>query len=133
MSALGITLMALGALGTAALIGVDAQGPTATVATLVGGVGTLALFFVGSILLFRGRSDRAEVARVDELADDVQHEARVHLLEGREAELLHRVLALETRRDELLAESAAATTAGTERPGTRARPKPALVMVPTPD
>jgi len=133
MSALGITLMALGALGTAALIGVDAQEPTATVATLVGGVGTLALFFVGSIVLLRGRRDRAEVARVDDLADDVQHEARVHLLEGREAELLRRVLALETRRDEILAEAAAATAAGAKRPSKRARPKPALVMVPTPD
>lgn len=131
MSALGITLMALGALGTAALIGVDAQGPTATVAALLGGVGTLALFFVGSIVLLRGRSARAEVARVDELADDVQHEARVHLLAGREAELLRRVVALETRRDEILSEAATATE--NERPSKRVRPKPALVMVSNPD
>jgi hypothetical protein len=133
MSAPGITLMALGALGTAALIGLDVQGSSATVTALGGGIGTLALFFVGSVVLLRGRSHRAEVARVNDLADDVQHEARVHLLEGREAELLRQVVALETRRDEILAETAAAAAAGTRHPSTRVRPKPALVMVPNPD
>lgn len=93
------------------------------------GVGTLALFFVGSVVLVRGWSARAEVARVDHLAGDVEQEARVHLLEGREAQLVRQIEALEARRDEVVAETAAAGLAKGERTPKRARPKPKLVWV----
>ncbi len=126
MAARGIILVTLGALGTAVLIGLDLQGPAATAVAIAAGAGTLALFFIGTIVLRRSRSDRAEVARVDELADDTEQEARVHLLEGREAELLRQIHALETRRDEVLAQTAAAALARSEAPAT---PKPNLRVI----
>lgn len=123
MSARGIILMALGALGTTALIGLDGQGTTTTIALMVLGVGLLGVFFAGARDLLRAR---AETARVNGLADDVQQEARVHLLEGREAQLARKVEALELRRDEVLAEIAAAAK-GTGAKGAPRKPK--LVMV----
>ncbi len=121
MSARGIGLMVLGALGTAALIGLDAHGVAATALMVVAGLGMLTVFAVGSLALRRGRGDRAEVARVDGLADGVEQEARGHLLRGREAELLRQIEALELRRDEALAEAAEAANAGNDDLG---RPSP---------
>jgi hypothetical protein len=131
MSARGIGLMALGALGTAALIGVDAHGVAATTLMVVAGLGTLTAFALGSLALVRGRGDRAEVARVDELADGVEQEARGHLLRGREAELVRQIETLELRRDQALAEAAAAASnAGSGSPAKAKNPrKPKLVMV----
>ena len=129
MSVRGITLMALGALGTAALIGLNTHGTVATAVMVVAGIGTLAVFFAGSMALLQGRRDRAEGDRVDGLADDVQQEARVHLLEGREAQLVRRIDALELRRDEVLAETAAAAAAGSKTASKRGPHKPKLVMV----
>jgi hypothetical protein len=128
MSARGIGLMVLGALGTAALIGLDAHGFAATAVMVVAGFGLLTVFAVGSQALRRGRGDRAEVTRVDGLADGVEQEARGHLLRGREAELIRQIEALELRRDEALAEAAAASNAGNETPAKPSR-KPKLVMV----
>jgi hypothetical protein len=99
MSARGIGLMVLGALGTAALIGLDGHGVAATTLMVVAGLVTLTVFAVGSLSLRRGRGDRAEVVRVDGLADGVEQEARGHLLRGREADLLRQIEALELRRD----------------------------------
>jgi len=125
MSARGIGLMVLGALGTAALIGLDGQGVAATALMVVAGLGTLTVFAVGSLSLRRGRGDRAEVSRVDGLADGVEQEARGHLLRGREADL---------RRDEALAEAAAAANAGNGSPAKTKTPRtPKLVMVASDD
>ena len=134
MSARGIGLMVLGALGTAALIALDGQGVAATTLMVVAGLVTLTVFAVGSLSLRRGRGDRAEVVRVDALADGVEQEARGHLLRGREAELLRQIEALELRRDEALAEAAAAANAGNGSPATTKTPrKPKLVMVASDD
>ena len=134
MSARGIGLMVLGALGTAALIGLDGHGVAATTLMVVAGLGTLTVFAVGSLSLRRGRGDRAEVVRVDGLADGVEQEARGHLLRGREADLLRQIEALELRRDEALAEAAAAANAGNGSPATTKTPrKPKLVMVASDD
>jgi hypothetical protein len=134
MSARGIGLMVLGALGTAALIGLDGQGVGATSLMVVAGLGTLTVFAVGSLSLRRGRGHRAEVARVDGLADGVEQEARGHLLRGREAELVRQIEALELRRDEALAEAAAAANAGNDSPAKTKTPgKPTLVMVASDD
>jgi hypothetical protein len=130
MSARGIGLMVLGALGTAALIGLDGHGVAATTLMVVAGLGMLTVFAVGSLALLRGRGDRAEVARVDGLADGVEQEARGHLLRGREAELVRQIQALELRRDEALAEAAEAANAGNGSPAKTKTPrKPKLVMV----
>jgi hypothetical protein len=96
---------------------------------VVAGLGTLTVFGVGSLSLRRGRGDRAEIARVDGLADGVEQEARGHLLRGREADLLRQIEALELRRDEALAEAAAASKARDETPATEPSRKPKLVMV----
>ena len=128
MSARGIGLMALGALGTAALIGLDGHGVAASAFMVVAGLAMLTVFAVGSRALLRGRGDRAEVARVDGLADGVEQEARGHLLRGREAELLRQIEALELRRDEALAEAANAANAGNGTSASKPR-KPKLVMV----
>lgn len=128
MFARGIILMALGAFGTAALIGLDQHGSVATAVVLAAGVGTLAVFFVGTVVMLRGWSRRVEVARVDELADDVEQEARVHLLENREAQLVRQIEALEAQRDEVLAQTATARAA--DDTATRApRHKPNLIAV----
>jgi hypothetical protein len=129
MSVRGIGLMVLGALGTAALIGLDAHGAAATALLVVAGLGTLTVFGVGSLSLRRGRGDRAEIARVDGLADGVEQEARGHMLRGREAELLRQIEALGLGRDEALAEAAAASNARDETPATKSPRKPKLVMV----
>ena len=130
MSARGIGLMVVGASGTSALIGLDAQCVTATAIMVAAGLGMLAVFAMGSTALLRGRGRRAEVARVDGLADGVEQEARGHLLRGREAELLRQIEALELRRDEALAEAAAAANAGNGSHATTKTPrKPKLVMV----
>jgi len=84
---------------------------------------------MGSLALLRGRGDRAEVARVDGLADGVEQEARGHLLRGREAELLRQIEALELRRDEALAEAAEAANAGNGTSASKPPRKPKLVMV----
>ena len=134
MSARGIGLMVLGALGTAALIGLDGHGVATTTLMVVAGLVTLTVFAVGSLSLRRGRGDRAEVVRVDGLADGVEQEARGHLLRGREADLLRQIEALELRRDEALAEAAAAANAGNGSPATTKTPrKPKLVMVASDD
>ena len=134
MSARGIGLMTVGALGTAALIGLDAPGVAATALMVVAGLGTLTLFAVGLLSLRRGRGHRAEVARVDGLADGVEQEARGHLLRGREADLLRQIEALELRRDEALAEAAAAANVGNGSPATTKTPRtPKLVMVASDD
>ena len=129
MSARGIGLMMVGALGTAALIGLDAPSVAATALMVVAGLGTLTVFAVGSLSLRRGRGDRAEVSRVDGLADGVEQEARGHLLRGREADLLRQIEALELRRDEALAEAAAAADARNGSPATEPPRTPKLVMV----
>jgi len=129
MSARGIGLMIVGALGTAALIGLDAPSVAATALMVVAGLGMLTVFAVGSLSLRRGRGHRAEVARVDGLADGVEQEARGHLLRGREAELLRQIEALEIRRDEALAEAAAAADARNGSPATEPSRTPKLVMV----
>jgi hypothetical protein len=129
MSARGIGLMMVGALGTAALIGLDAPSVAATAVMVVAGLGMLTVFAVGSLSLRRGRGHRAEVARVDGLADGVEQEARGHLLRGREAELLRQIEALEIRRDEALAEAAAAADARNGSPATEPSRTPKLVMV----
>ena len=129
MSARGITLIALGALGTAVLIGLDVQGPTATAVAVSAGVGTLAVFFVGTVVLLRSRNRRAEVARVDGLAVHVEPEARIRLLEGREAELLRQIETLEARRDEVVAETAAASVAGSRAASNRTPGRPDLLVV----
>ena len=129
MSARGIGLMMVGALGTAALIGLDAPSVAATALMVVAGLGMLTVFAVGSLSLRRGRGHRAEVARVDGLADGVEQEARGHLLGGREAELLRQIEALEIRRDEALAEAAAAADARNGSPATEPSRTPKLVMV----
>jgi len=129
MSARGIGLMMVGALGTAALIGLDAPSVAATALMVVAGLGMLTVFAVGSLSLRRGRGHRAEVARVDGLADGVEQEARGHLLRGREAELLRQIEALEIRRDEALAEAAAAADARNGSPATEPSRTPKLVMV----
>jgi hypothetical protein len=134
MSARGIGLMVLGALGTAALIGLDGQSVAATTLMVAAGLVTLTVFAVGSLSLRRGRGDRAEVVRVDGLADGVEQEARGHLLRGREADLLRQIEALELRRDEALAEAAAAANAGNGSPATTKTPRtPKLVMVASDD
>jgi len=129
MSARGIGLMMVGALGTAALIGLDAPSVAATALMVVAGLGMLTVFAVGSLSLRRGRGHRAEVARVDGLADGVEQEARGHLLRGREAELLRQIEDLEIRRDEALAEAAAAADARNGSPATEPSRTPKLVMV----
>lgn len=129
MSARGIGLMVLGALGTAALIGLDGHVVAATTLMVMAGLGTLTAFALGSLALVRGRGDSAEVVRVDGLADGVEQEARGHLLRGREADLLRQIEALELRRDEAVAEAAAAN-AGNGSPAKAKTPrKPKLVMV----
>ena len=55
MSARGIGLMMVGALGTAALIGLDAPSVAATALMVVAGLGMLTVFAVGSLSLRRGR------------------------------------------------------------------------------
>ena len=129
MSARGIGLMMVGALGTAALIGLDGPSVAATALMVVAGLGMLTVFAVGSLSLRRGRGHRAEVARVDGLADGVEQEARGHLLRGREAELLRQIEALEIRRDEALAEAAAAADARNGSPANEPSRTPKLVMV----
>jgi hypothetical protein len=104
MHRLGIGLMALGATATLALIGFAGG----SFAMLGLGAGSLAVFFAGCMTFLRGRSVMAETARFDEMADGVQHDARIHLLENRETELVRQVQTLETRRDEILADLAAA-------------------------
>lgn len=76
MSARGIGLMVLGALGTAALIGLDGHVVAATTLMVMAGLGTLTAFALGSLALVRGRGDCAEVVRVDGFADGVEQEAR---------------------------------------------------------
>ena len=104
MHRLGIGLMALGALATLALIGFAGG----SFAMLGLGAGSLAVFFTGCMTFLRGRTVIAETARFDEMADGVQHDARIHLLENRETELVRQVQTLENRRDEILADLAAA-------------------------
>jgi hypothetical protein len=128
MHRLGIGLMAFGAVATLALIGMGEQGSFAILGL---GAGALAVCFVGCMLFARGRTALAQTARFDEMADDAQSEARIHLLEGRETELVRQVASLESRRDEILAELAAAV-GGTGRPGTIDVP-PTLIVVPEPD
>lgn len=119
----GMGLMALGAIATLASIGFGGG----SFALLVLGAGALTVFFAGCMTYLRGRSVKAETARFDEMADDIQSDARIHLLEGRETELVRQVATLETRRDEILAELAAAV--GQTGPSTRPR-SPGLVVVP---
>jgi len=123
MHRLGMGLMAFGALGTMALIGFAGG----SFAILVLGAGALAVFFAGCMSFAEGRTTMAESARVDEMADEVQSDARVHLLEGRETELVRQVASLETRRDEILAELAAAVGETGRSTKTKA---PNLVIVP---
>ena len=123
MHRLGMALMALGAIVTLASIGFGGG----SLALLVLGSGALAVFFAGCMTYLQSRTVMAETARFDEMADDVQSDARIHLLEGRETELVRQVATLETRRDEILAELAAAV--GQTGPATRTR-APNLVVVP---
>jgi hypothetical protein len=123
MHRLGMALMALGAIATLALIGFSGG----SFPLLVLGSGALAVFFAGCMTYLQSRNLRAETARFDEMADDIQSDARLHLLEGRETELVRQVATLETRRDEILAELAAAV--GQSGPSTRPR-SPNLVVVP---
>jgi hypothetical protein len=101
---------------------------------VVAGLVTLTVFAVGSLSLRRGRGERAEVVRVDGLADGVEQEVRGHLLRGREAELVRQIKALELRRDEALAEAAPAANAGrASHAKTKTPRKPKLVMVASSD
>ena len=119
----GMGLMAFGAIAVLASIGFGGG----SFALLVLGAGALAVFFAGCMTYLQSRTVMAETARFDEMADDVQSDARVHLLEGRETELVRQVATLEVRRDEILAELAAAV--GQTGPTTRTR-TPNLVVVP---
>lgn len=128
MHRLGIGLMAFGALATMVLIGLDAQG-SSMFAALVLGAGALTAFFAGCMIFSQTSAKRAESARFDEMADDVERDARVHLLENRETELIRQVATLESRRDEILAELA--TVHGGAGPSVAGRPAaPNLVVLP---
>ena len=122
----GMGLMALGAIATLAVIGSGGG----SLALLVLGAGALAMFFGGCMTYLRSRAVMAQTARFDEMANDVQSDARIHLLEGRETELIRQVATLEIRRDEILAEMAAAV--GQTGPATRTR-NPNLIIVPEAD
>ena len=82
--------MAFGALATMVLIGLDAQG-SSMFAALVLGAGALTAFFAGCMIFAHTSADLAETARFDEMADDVEDEAHIHLLENRETELVRQV------------------------------------------
>ena len=128
MHRLGIGLMAFGALATMVLIGLDAQG-SSMFAGLVLGAGALTAFFAGCMIFAHTSADLAQTARFDEMADDVEDEARIHLLENRETELVRQVATLESRRDEILAELAAVH--GGAGPSVPGRPTPPnLIVVP---
>jgi len=128
MHRLGIGLMAFGAAATLVLIGLDAQG-SSMFAALVLGAGALTAFFVGCTIFSQSSAERAEKARFDDMADAVEHDARIHLLENRETALIRQVATLETRRDEILAELAAVHGgAGPSGPGHPVLPN--LVVVP---
>lgn len=127
MQRLGIGLIAFGAVATLALIGVGEQ---ESFAILGLGAGALAVLFAGCMVFAESRTEIAETARFDEMADDVQPEARIHMLENRETELVRQVASLESRRDDILAELAAAV-GGTGR-AARTTP-PNLIVVPEAD
>jgi hypothetical protein len=130
MASLGFGLMTLGALGTSALIGFDLDGTAPKLIALLAGLGTLALYHLGHVALARGRVDIAEDERVDTIADGVEPQARIHLLENRAAELLRKIEALERRRDETLVEFIRAMP--DDKPP-RPKSNPRLVVVPKPD
>ena len=126
MHRLGIGLMAFGGVAAIALIGFAGG----SFAMLVLGAGCLAVFFTGCMAFLQGRTQKAETARFDEMADGVQHDARIHLLENRETELVRQVATLESRRDDILAELAAAV--GETGRSTKTR-TPNLIVVPEAD
>jgi len=98
-------------------------------AALVLGAGALAAFFAGCMMFSRTSAERVEKARFDEMADSVEDDARIHLLENRETDLVRQVESLESRRDEILAELAAAV--GQNGRSLPARPKqPNLIVLP---
>jgi hypothetical protein len=130
MPRLGIGLMALGVIGTTALIGYNLQASAgATAVSISASVAALALLLTGYALLSRSLSKQREIGRVDHLANDVEQEARIHLLENREAELRRQIETLERRRDATLAEMGHAYETTREEGQTR----PKLVVVSSAD
>lgn len=130
MHRFGIGLMGFAATAMMVLIGIDVRGSSAF-AALILGAGALAAFFAGCTLYSRTRSQHAESTRGDNLTDDVEHQARIHSLEDREAELVRQIASLEARRDEILAELAAAV--GETGRSAKTHTKPNLTIVPEAD
>jgi hypothetical protein len=125
---LGIGLMAFGAVATLALIGIGEQGSFAILGL---GAGALAVCFSGCLIFAKSRNALAETTRFDEMADDAQSDARIHMLENRETSLVGQIASLESRRDEILAEIAAAV--GGSGRATKIDLPPNLIVVPEPD
>jgi hypothetical protein len=131
MHRLGIGLMAFGATATLVLIGIDAHG-SSMFAALVLGAGALAAFFAGCMIYSHTSAEHAETKRFDRMANSVEDDARIHLLENREADLIRQVATLESRRDEILAELAAVH--GSAGPSPHGNPPPPnLIVVPDSD
>lgn len=145
--ALGIALLALGAVGTFVLIGflLNASSEGALGLWALGSVSprlgaalaaataaaATTLFLLGLASIRRTHRRRAEVGRLDRGALDAEQEARATLLAMR-LEVLHREVAQMERRQDALGESR--VPAGVPiYPSSLAEPDTHLVVVPDPD